>query len=278
MKIDSHQHFWKFDPIRDAWITESMTVLRRDFGPDDLKPCLDQHGFDGCVAVQADQSEDETNFLLGLADEHAFVKGVVGWVDFRASNLPERLAHYAAFPKLKGFRHVVQSEADDLFLLRTEFLAGMRALAGYKFTYDLLIYPNQLGVAREFTARFPTQKFVLDHLAKPLIRQGVVDRWKPDIQALSKHENVYCKVSGLVTEADPEHWHRDDFRPYLDAIVEAFGVDRLLFGSDWPVCLLAAEYTEVVGLVEDYFSGFSKTEKAKIWGGNAAKFYNLNEM
>ncbi|MBC7891320.1 MAG: amidohydrolase family protein [Sphingobacteriaceae bacterium] len=275
MKIDAHQHFWKFDPIRDAWITESMTAIRRDFGPTDLKPCLDQHGFNGCVAVQADQSEDETNFLLGLADEHAFVKGVVGWVDFRASNLSERLAHYAAFPKLKGFRHVVQSEADDLFLLRTEFLAGIRALAGYEFTYDLLIYPNQLGVAREFTARFPAQKFVLDHLAKPLIRQGVVDRWKPDIQSLAKHENVYCKVSGLVTEADPEHWHRDDFRPYLDAVVEAFGVNRLLFGSDWPVCLLAAEYAEVVGLVEDYFSGFSKTEKAKIWGGNAAKFYNL---
>jgi L-fuconolactonase len=275
MKIDAHQHFWQFDPVRDAWITESMTALRRDFTPDDLKPCLDQHGFDGTVAVQADQSEDETNYLLALADVHDWIKGVVGWVDFRASNLRDRLEHFRQFPKLKGFRHVVQSEPDELFLLRTEFLAGIRTLGQYNFTYDLLIYPNHLGVAREFVARFPNQPFVLDHLAKPYIRQGVVDRWKPDILALARHENVCCKVSGLVTEADPEHWQREDFRPYLDAVVEAFGVDRLLFGSDWPVCLLAAHYEQVVELVEDYFSGFSDVEKAKLWGGNAALFYNL---
>ncbi len=275
MKIDAHQHFWHFDPVRDAWITESMTTLRRDFSPADLKPCLDQHGFDGCVAIQADQTEDETTFLLGLANEHDFIKGVVGWVDLRASNLRDRLDHFTQFPKLKGFRHVVQSEPDELFMLRTEFLAGIRTLGAYDFTYDLLIYPNHLGVAREVVARFPNQKFVLDHLAKPYIRQGIVDRWKPDIQALARHENVSCKLSGMVTEADPEHWQREDFRPYLDVVVEAFGPDRLLFGSDWPVCLLAAHYDQVVELVEDYVGGFTETEKAKIWGGNAVKFYNL---
>lgn len=277
MKIDAHQHFWNFDPIRDAWITESMEAIRRDFTPDDLKPCLDQHGFDGTVAVQADQSEDETAFLLNLAEGHDFIRGVVGWVDLRASNLAERLDHFAQFPKLKGFRHVVQSESDDLFMLRTEFLAGIRTLGEYDFTYDLLIYPNHLGVARQFVARFPNQRFVLDHLAKPYIRQGVLDRWKTDIWALARYENVVCKVSGMITEADLEHWQRDDFRPYLDVVTEAFGTDRLLFGSDWPVCLLAAPYDRVVELVEAYFDGFSETEKAKIWGENAVDFYNLKK-
>lgn len=275
MKIDAHQHFWQFDAVRDTWITENMTAIQRDFGPDDLQPLLEQNGFDGCVAVQADQTEQETDYLLDLAAQHPFIQGVVGWVDFRASNLRQRLDHYAQIPALKGFRHVVQSEPDELFMLRTEFQDGIRTLGEYKLTYDILIYPNHLGVAREFVSRFPAQKFVLDHLAKPYIKQGVIDQWKLDIQALAQHENVFCKVSGLVTEAGPEHRQRDDFRPYLDTVVEAFGVDRLLFGSDWPVCLLAAPYDEVVGLVAGYFDAFSNDEKAKIWGGNAVAFYNL---
>ncbi|MCY7350706.1 MAG: amidohydrolase family protein [Cytophagaceae bacterium] len=275
MKIDAHQHFWLFDAVRDTWITETMTALRRDFSPDDLQPVLEQHGFDGCVAVQADQTEQETDYLLGLAAQHEFIKGVVGWVDFRASNLRERLDQYQQLPKLKGFRHVVQAEPDELFMLRTEFLNGIRTLGEYKFTYDILIYPNHLGVAREFVSRFPNQKFVLDHLAKPYIKQGVIDKWKPDIQALARHENVFCKVSGLLTEADLEAWQPADFRPYLDAVVEAFGTDRLMFGSDWPVCLLAGQYEDIVGLIEDYFTAFSESEKAKIWGDNAVKFYNL---
>lgn len=275
MKIDAHQHFWKFDPIRDEWISESMSEIRRDFFPADLQPVLAESGIDGCVSVQADQSETETDFLLNLANQHDFVKGVVGWVDLRDERVKERLEYYAQFPKLKGFRHIVQGETDDLFMLRTSFLNGIKALEAFKFTYDILIYPHQLGAAKELVARLGNQPFVIDHLAKPYIKQGLIDKWKQDIQAMAKHENVWCKVSGMITEADWEYWTRDELRPYLDVVFEAFGPSRLLFGSDWPVCLVAASYEQWVQLLNDYLSGFSKTEKANFWGGTAVKFYGL---
>jgi L-fuconolactonase len=278
MKIDAHQHFWQFDPVRDSWITPAMEAIRRDFLPEDLRPLLERHGIEGCVAVQADQSEDETRFLLDLAETHRFVQGVVGWVDLRAADIRERLADFAEYPRLKGFRHVVQSEPDELFLLRTEFLNGLRALDEFGFTYDLLLYPNQLPVARECVSRLPNQKFVLDHLAKPYIKQGVLDKWKHDLRNLARRENVWCKLSGMVTEADWAHWQRADFRPYLDAALDAFGTERVLFGSDWPACLVAAEYDQVVEIVEEYFAGFSETERDRFWGGNATKVYQLNQL
>jgi L-fuconolactonase len=277
MKIDAHQHFWHYDPVRDSWITPAMEVIRRDFLPNDLQPLLARHGIDGCVAVQADQSEDETRFLLDLAEKHPFVQGVVGWVDLRAEDIRERLAYFSDFRLLKGFRHVVQAEPDELFLLRTEFLSGLRALDEFGFTYDLLIYPNHLPVARECVSRLPNQKFVLDHLAKPYIKQGILDKWKHDLQTLARRENVWCKVSGLLTEADWTHWQREDFRPYLDAAFEAFGTDRVLFGSDWPACLVAGEYDQVVEVVEEYLSDFSEEERAKFWGGNATDVYRLTQ-
>lgn len=275
MKIDSHQHFWQFDPVRDAWITENMAVIRQDFYPTDLQPVLQQSGIDGCVAVQADQSEAETDFLLALAQQNEMVKGVVGWVDLRAKDVRERLAHYAQFREIKGFRHIVQAESDDLFMLRTEFTDGIRALQEFNFTYDILIFPHQLGPAKELVARFGNQKFVLDHLAKPYIKQGLIDKWKQDIQALARYENVSCKISGMVTEADWEYWTRADLRPYLDVAFEAFGTNRLMFGSDWPVSLVAASYEQWVEILTEYLSDFSVAEKAKFWGKNAKKFYNL---
>lgn len=277
MKIDAHQHFWQYHPSEHAWIEESMSMLRRNFLPQDLKPELEAAGFDGCVAVQASQSEAETEFLLQLAREHAFIKGVVGWVDLRSGNLEERLQYYAQQPLLKGFRHVVQDEPDDLFLIRANFLRGIGLLSQYNFSYDILIYPKQLPAANKLAQLFPHQTFVLDHLAKPLIKEQQMNPWKAGIQALANHSNVYCKLSGMVTEAAWNGWKAADFRPYLDVVWQAFGPDRLLIGSDWPVCLLSATYAEVMGIVTDYLNPFPEDVRAKVLGGNAVKAYQLSQ-
>ena len=275
VRIDAHQHFWHFDAVRDAWITADMAAIRRDFLPSDLAPLLQQHNLDGCVAVQASQTEAETDWLLTLAEEYLFIKGVVGWVDLQADNVAGQLAHYAQFEKLKGFRHVLQGEADRALMLRPAFRRGLAALFAAGFTYDLLILPDQLGYAAELATAFPTQPFVVDHLAKPLIKAGEMEPWAQDVRALAAHENVLCKVSGMVTEADWQHWQPQDFHPYLDVVVEAFGPKRLLFGSDWPVCNVAGGYARTVDLLEDYLRSFSATEQARFWGENAAAFYHL---
>ncbi|RDV16947.1 amidohydrolase [Pontibacter diazotrophicus] len=275
-KVDAHQHFWKFDPVRDSWITDDMASIRRDFGPEDLQPVLRQHGFDGCVAVQADQSEAENDFLLTYADRYDFIKGVVGWVDLRAENIQERLNHYAGFGKMKGFRHVLQGEPDRALMLQPEFKRGISQLSGYGFTYDILIFPDQLRYAKELVAAFPEQPFVVDHLAKPNISGQEIEAWARDMKAIAQYENVYCKLSGMVTEADWQHWKKEDFIPYLDVVVQAFGTNRIMYGSDWPVCLVAASYEEVLSIVEDYFSAFSQAEQAAFFGGNASRFYKLS--
>jgi L-fuconolactonase len=274
-RIDAHQHFWQFDPVRDAWITDDMAVIQRDFLPADLAPVLQEHGLDGCVAVQASQSEAETNWLLALAGEHDFIKGVVGWVDLRAENLHERLAHYSHFEKLKGFRHVLQGETDRALMLRPEFRRGVAALYQHGFTYDLLVLPDQLGFAAELAGAFPTQPFVLDHLAKPLIKAGRIEPWRRDLQALAAHENVLCKVSGMVTEANWQHWQPADFRPYLDVVFDAFGPNRVMFGSDWPVCNVAGHYGRMHALVADYITQLTPAEQARFWGDTATAFYQL---
>lgn len=275
MRIDAHQHFWKFDPVRDSWITEEMSVIRKDFLPADLATLLKANGFDGCVAVQADQSEKETDFLIELSRQYSFIKGIVGWVDLRNENIWERLAYYRLFDVVKGFRHILQAETNRAFMLDLEFMRGIRALKVFDFTYDILVYPDQLGYVNEFVASFPEQKFVIDHIAKPDIKHGKTGEWKKDIAALKSYENVYCKVSGLVTEADWKNWKQEDFRPYINTIVETFGMDRIMFGSDWPVCLLAGSYEEVLGIVTNYFSSFSANEQRKFFGSNAVEFYNL---
>jgi L-fuconolactonase len=275
MRIDAHQHFWQYDAVRDAWITPDMAAIRRDFGPVDLQPLLAQHSLDGCVAVQASQSEAETDWLLALATAHPFIKGVVGWVDLQAADVAERLGHYRQFDQLKGFRHVLQGEADRALLLTPAFRRGIAALGQHGFTYDLLILPDQLQFARQLVADFPGQPFVLDHIAKPLIKAQVMSDWARDVRALAALPNVCCKVSGLVTEADWHAWQLQDFRPYLDVIFEAFGPERVMFGSDWPVCLVAGDYDAVVQLAQDYLAAFSAREQTLFWGENAAAFYSL---
>jgi len=275
MRVDSHQHFWHYHPVRDAWITDEMAVLKRDFLPADFLPELRANGIDACVAVQADQSEEETRFLLDLAEKHREIAGVVGWVNLLDERVEERLEYFSHFRKLRGFRHIVQAEPDDRFLMRKEFLRGVGMLSRFGFTYDILIYARHLPVAAEFVQQFLSQKFVVDHMAKPQIKALELDDWSRGMRAIAKHPNVWCKVSGLVTEADWKRWTCDDFRPYLDVVFEAFGFDRLMFGSDWPVCLLGSNYRNVKAIVDDYTQSFSAIDKENIFGGNAIRFYGL---
>jgi len=274
-KIDSHQHFWKFDAVRDSWINDEMNIIRKDFFPEDLQPLLKQNGFDGCVAVQADQSDLETLFLLQQAEKFDFVKGIVGWVNLRAENIEERLQRYSRSTLVKGFRHVLQGEKQRDLMLQPAFMKGISLLKHYNFTYDILIFKDQLQYIPQFVSSFPSQAFVIDHIAKPDIKNGELTEWKKGIETIAGFENVFCKISGMVTEADWKNWRNEDFKPYLDVIVQAFGMNRVMFGSDWPVCLVAASYKEMLGIVEDYFSEFSKDEQSKFFGLNATRFYNL---
>lgn len=276
MIVDAHQHFWKYNPVRDAWIGKDMKVLQADFMPYDLLRELEENGVDGSIAVQADQSETETAFLVGLADRNDFIKAVVGWADLCSPFLPERLSFYAGCPKLKGFRHIVQAEPDDAFLLREDFCRGIGLLQQYNFTYDILIYPRQLPAAIRFVQRFPGQKFVIDHIAKPLIKDGSMEPWASGIKEIARQENVYCKLSGMVTETGKSNPAPEIFRPYLDVVFEAFGPHRLLFGSDWPVCLLNAEYSKVKEILSDYIRKLSSDEQERIMGKNAIGFYNIS--
>jgi L-fuconolactonase len=275
MRIDAHQHFWRYDAQRDGWITDKMSVLRRDFMPEELLGALAENGMDGCVAVQADQSERETLFLLDLAAQHSSIVGVVGWVDLRSPDLLERLAYFSHFEKLRGLRHIAQTEPDDQFLLREDFKRGIAALQRFGFTYDILIYPRQLPAAVALVKQFPEQRFVVDHMAKPDVKGRQVSPWATQMREIATSPNVFCKLSGLVTEADWQHWHADHFRPYFDVVFEAFGPDRLMFGSDWPVCLLAGTYRKVKQLVADYTRHFTEADREKIFGSNAVRFYGL---
>lgn len=274
-KIDAHQHFWQFDPLRDSWITDEMSAIQKDFFPDDLKPLLQKNGFDGSVVVQASQSEEETEFLISLARQHDFIKGIVGWVDLQAENITDRLVQYKSFPIVKGFRHVLQGETQRDLMLQPNFKRGIAALQQNDFTYDILIFTDQLKFSAELAAEFQEQKFVIDHIAKPNIKKKEINEWKNDMEAIAKNENVYCKISGMVTEADWKAWKKEDFKPYMDVIVNAFGINKIMFGSDWPVCLVAASYEKMLGIVEDYFFAFSKEEREKFFGLNAINFYNL---
>lgn len=273
--IDAHNHFWKYDPVRDSWITDEMQVIRKDFLPPDFHPVLQQHGFDGCVVVQSDQSEEENEFQLKNAKDDPFIKAIIGWVDLRDPAVEKRLEYYQSFALLKGFRHVLQGEADRSLMLRPAFKKGISLLRKYGFTYDILIFPDQLKYAAELAAAFPYQKFVIDHIAKPLIKTKEDGTWHEDIRAVAKHENVYCKISGMVTEADWEGWKKQDFRPYLDTVVEAFGTKRIMYGSDWPVCLVASNYSDMLDIVKEYFSKFSEDEQADFFGTNACTFYTI---
>lgn len=271
--LDAHQHFWRYDPAQYPWIKPG-SVLARDFLPDHLKILLEQSGFDRCIAVQARQTLEETRWLLQLARAHPFIAGVVGWVDLRSKEAAAQLASLTD-PKFVGVRHVVQDEPDDRFLLRDDFQAGIQALHSFGLAYDLLLYPKQLPAAIELVRRFPLQTFVLDHMAKPLVRDQIIEPWREQIQELARAGNVSCKISGLVTEAAWQTWRKEDFRPYLETVWKAFGEDRLMLGSDWPVCLLSADYPRTTGLALDFLSELPPAAREKISHRNAARLYRL---
>lgn len=281
MNIDSHQHFWRYSADEYPWIGPDMERIARDFLPADLEAVARPEGIAGSVAVQARQSLEESHWLLELAAAHPFIQGVVGWVDLRSERVADDLAALSHNPKFVGVRHVVQDEPDPRFVLGEPFMRGVRALHAFGLTYDLLLYPQQLPAAIELAGQLPEQPFVLDHLAKPRIRLGVqdagFDTWRQDIEALARHDNVFCKLSGMVTEAAWRGWTQADFVPFLDVVLAAFGPDRLMFGSDWPVCLIAAEYAEVVGIVRDFFSQATVGEQSQIFGDTAVRFYGLTE-
>lgn len=272
--IDAHQHFWSYDPGRHSWITDEMAAIRKDFMPADLKPVLALNGISGCVAVQADQTTAETDFLLELSRSNEFIKGVVGWVDLQSDDLLTQLSAYREHKKLKGFRHVLQGEEPG-FMLQPSFIRGLSQLAQLNFTYDILVFPKHLPATLALIQSLPNQPFVIDHIAKPYIKDGLINEWKKDIEAIARYEHVHCKISGMVTEADMRNWKKADFRPYLDIVVEAFGMHRIMYGSDWPVCLAAGSYEQVIGIVKNYFSGYSDAEQIAFFKTNASSFYHL---
>lgn len=274
MIIDSHQHFWKYSPVDHGWISEDMGVLKRDFLPDNFISLIDHHAITGTVAVQADQTEAETLFLLSLAKQFPFIKGVVGWVDLRDPNLTTKLHEFQAHPQLKGFRHVVQSESKG-FLIQPKFISGVKTLAEYGFTYDLLIYHHQLPEALAFADQTRNVKIVVDHIAKPSIKTGEKTHWELNMAALSTFPNISCKLSGMVTEANWKNWSYQQIEPFMDEVFEAFGPDRIMYGSDWPVCLVAGSYDDQFSVVMKYISRLSDSEKRKVLGENAKRFYNL---
>lgn len=274
MTIDSHQHFWQYNPIRDSWITDEMLVIQRDFMPGDLSPVLKSHGIDGCVAVQADQSERETDFLLELSDQYDFIKGVVGWVNLCENDLNERLEYYSHFNRLKGFRHVLQGEPDG-YMTHSSFVQGVRKLLPYNLSYDILTYHHQLPEVCELLALLPEMPLVIDHISKPNINEGLYADWAKNMKAISEYPHVHVKLSGMVTEADWKSWEKDDFHRYMDLCLESFGTKRLMYGSDWPVCLVAGSYDQVIDLVQSYIARLSNSEQADIMGLTATRFYKL---
>ena len=272
--IDTHQHFWNYDATRHDWINEDMRAIKKDFLPEQLAPILKENKVEGCVSVQVDQTTEETDFLLALAKEHSFIKGVVGWVDLRASNLEDKLENYKDAKALKGFRHIIQGQAAG-FMLQPNLIQGLKKLATRNYTYDLLIYAHQLKEANEFIKQVTELPIVIDHVAKPNIKDSEMEDWKKEITALAKYPNVYCKISGMATEANWETWTMAGLQPYLDTVVAAFGTERIMFGSDWPVCLVASSYAKWLNGVQKYFNTFSSTEQEAIFAGNAIKFYKL---
>lgn len=275
MRIDAHQHFWQFDPVRDSWITEDMAVIRQDFLPMDLKPLLEAADIDGCVAVQADQSEKETAFLLELAGRYPFIKGVVGWVDLLGDNLGERLGYYKKQKALKGVRHILQSEPEG-FMTAPKFMKGVSSLKDFDLSYDILTSEKQLPEVCELIGLLPEMRLVIDHISKPDIKNESFDHWAKYMKTISGYSHVYVKLSGMATEADLQNWSADDFRKYIDFCLEHFGPERLMFGSDWPVCLLAGSYQKVYQALLSCISELSDDEQAWVLGKTATYFYQLD--
>lgn len=273
--VDAHHHLWRYTPEEFGWLEGGMEALQRDFLPDDLVVAMKGAGVDGAVAVQARQSLEETRWLLQLAEECPQIWGVVGWAPITSSDFLKTMEEFSGQRKLRGLRHIIQAEADENFILREDFNAGIRSLRGSGLVYDILIFERHLPQSIRFVDMNPEQQFVLDHIAKPKIAEGELEPWATNICELAKREHVVCKISGIVTEAKWNSWSMDTLRPYLDVVVEAFGPERLMVGSDWPVCLVASEYSRWFSLLQEYFAGFSAVEQERIFGGTAIDVYGL---
>ncbi len=277
MRIDSHHHFWDYSEAEYGWINDRMSVLKRDFGPSDLQPVMTKSKIDRVISVQARQTLDETRWLIELAKTHAFMAGVVGWVPLASDQLEKELETLGSHKKLKAVRHVVQDEPDDLFILGEAFNRGIALLKRFDLVYDILIYPKHFSAAAEFVDRHPDQAFVLDHIAKPTIDSRRFDEdWATDLRELGRRENVACKFSGVVTEVRDAEWSVELLRPYWNVALEAFGPNRLMYGSDWPVCLLKSDYARWVSVVEELTRDLSTSEQAAFWGANAKRCYKLD--
>lgn len=276
IKLDAHQHFWRYNPAEHTWMTDAMQVLKRDYLPGDLAPLLRESGFDGSIAVQARQSLEETRWLLDLATDHDQIKGVVGWVDLCSPGLCGQLEEFKGHRRLVGVRHVLQDELDDAFMMRPDFRRGIAQLAEFGLVYDVLIFPRHLPLAIQLVRQFPEQQFVLDHMAKPAIAEGLIEPWARDLRELARSGNVACKVSGMVTEARWRGWRAKDFHPYLDVALDAFGPERLMIGSDWPVCTLSGEYGSTMDIVMEYVEQLTSAESAAVLGGCCARVYGLD--
>lgn len=275
MILDTHQHFWNYESEKHSWVSDDMAVIRRDFLPQDLKPVYEQNGVEGCIAVQADQSLEENSFLLSQAKNNPFIKGVIGWVDFQDIQVEETLQYYDNEPLIKGYRHVVQAEADPTFLLRKEFLRGIAKLEGRDLVYEILVFSHQLPVVLEFVKLFPKQRFLIDHIAKPYIKKGYIDAWALLMKAIANYDNVSCKISGMITEADFKNWKTEELMPYMNVVLEAFGPKRIMYGSDWPVCLVAGSYPQVIKVAKHFSHQLSKEEQDNFFYRNAQRMYNI---
>lgn len=274
MNLDAHHHFWRYNAEDYDWIDDSLVVLRRDFLPDDLRAVMEESGVEGAISVQARQSLQETDWLLELARTHRHIKGVVGWLPLMAANASDLVAQYAAYPVLRGVRHVVQGEADG-FMDQLAFNRGIAVLKEFDLTYDLLIFERQLEETIRLVDRHPGQVFILDHAAKPRIKGQTLHPWDTNIRELARRDNVYCKVSGMVTEAEWGSWNASDLTPYWETVLDAFGPSRLMFGSDWPVCLVAAPYALWIHTVREWASALADTEQAQLFGETAATAYGI---
>ena len=274
--IDAHHHLWKYNPPEYGWIDDSMKALKQDFLPEDLEAEMQAANIAGTIVVQARQSLEETRWLLEMADKHPFINGVVGWIDLRSPYVVQQLRDFAGHPKLVGARHVIHDEADEDFMLRPEFKTGLVYAGAYGLCYDLLLFPRHLRRAVKLVNSLPRQRFILDHLGKPPIQKGELEPWKADINKLATYPNVWCKLSGMVTEADWNRWTPDDLKPYMEIILEAFGPDRIMIGSDWPVCTLAGAYSKVMKIVPDFIKSLNQADQARILYKNAIDCYQLN--
>jgi len=276
MYIDAHHHLWNYDPVEYDWIDDSMAVLKKDFLLRDLEKTLHHNGFSSSVAVQARQSMEETVWLLALAEQTNLIKGVVGWIDLRSDTLAKQLDELAHHKKLVGFRHVIQGESDPAFMENPDFIRGLQMLADRGYRYDLLVFAHQLPAAAQMLEKVPNLHVVIDHIAKPDIKsRSDFDSWQQGMAILAHNHNCYCKLSGMVTEADWLNWLSDDFQPYMKTVWDLFGQQRIMFGSDWPVCLLASEYQQVKQLVLDFVTTQNPQANKLILGENAQRFYQL---